>query len=463
MPLCSSSGERPASILMATILWANFCATSFAQGIRGFGPSEGKGPLPAFGNPRAGEMALRRQFPKLVTAVTPGDRTNALRELERTDGNDDKIVTEAEWAASGYQTPDRFRINDLNGDGALTHFEHSLRWAQYRTGKEKAAAQQQKDARQGSGPPPQKAFIAPVGPTDPRQQQTSDLAAFVLSLYDRDANGAVERTEFQSPSSPFGNVGAADADANGTVVQAELATWLAARRGKQPEFKLPDDFPRWFLQSDFDQDGQVHLAEFMKASPRAAMAEFQRFDRNDDGFVTTKEFSSPAGADTQRFASGLSHIVEAGAEVFADIFITEDFVIEDIDVQLAFVKRGDDDIELTLLGPDGTQAALYFDSQKKPWGGGRLFDNTLIDDEALPIAQRMPQPPLNQSFRSQGSTTPGMKGLKALYGKRARGTWRLSVRNKSRIAGMLEGWALLTKPKKPPSTVSHSAVLAVER
>jgi Ca2+-binding EF-hand superfamily protein/subtilisin-like proprotein convertase family protein len=458
MPLCSSSVSRPASQLFATIVLATFCATCFAQGIRGFGPSEGKGPLPGFGDPHKAEMALRRQFPKLAAAVTAGDRTNALREIERTDLNGDKIVTQAEWAESGYQVPDRFLYNDLNGDGTLTAFEHSLRWAQYRTGKEKAAAQQQKDARQGPGAAAQKAPPAPRGSAvDPRQQQTSDLAAFVVSLYDRNANGAVDRSEFQSPLSPFGNVAAADTDANGAVVQAELAAWLTVRRAKQPEFKPPDDFPRWFLQSDLDQDGQVHVAEFVRFSPRTPIAEFQRFDRNDDGFVTAKEFSTPAADDTQRFASGLAHIVEAGAEVYADIFVTEDFVIEDIDVQLAFIKKGDDDIELALLAPDGTQAALYFDAQKKPWGGGRLFDNTLIDDEAPALAQRLPQPPLHQAFRSQGSTTQGMKGLKAHYGKRTRGTWRLSIRNKSRIDGMLEGWALLIKSRKQAPPDSRAA------
>jgi hypothetical protein len=100
MPLCSASGDRPASRLLAGMLLAGFCATCFAQGLRGFGPSEDKGPLPAFGDPRKAEMALRRLFPKFAAAVTPADRANALREIERTDGNGDKVVTEAEWAQS---------------------------------------------------------------------------------------------------------------------------------------------------------------------------------------------------------------------------------------------------------------------------------------------------------------------------------------------------------------------------
>jgi hypothetical protein len=45
--------------------------------------------------------------------------------------------------------------------------------------------------------------------------------------------------------------------------------------------------------------------------------------------------------------------------------------------------------------------------------------------------------------------TPGMQGLKAFYNKPARGTWQLAINNKSQVAGLLEGWALLIKPGKP--------------
>ena len=82
---------------------------------------------------QAADESLTRQFPELAGAVNDSDRWQASREIGRTDGNGDGIVTEAEWTASGYQPADRFKLNDINGDGILTPFEHSLRWAQYRT------------------------------------------------------------------------------------------------------------------------------------------------------------------------------------------------------------------------------------------------------------------------------------------------------------------------------------------
>ena len=77
------------------------------------------------------EEALKRQFPELVSAVNDSDRAEASTEIGRTDGNGDGTVTEAEWIASKYQPAARFKLNDLDGDGVLTPYEHSLRWAQY--------------------------------------------------------------------------------------------------------------------------------------------------------------------------------------------------------------------------------------------------------------------------------------------------------------------------------------------
>src|SRR5262245_45334543 len=138
MPSFRSS--KPFLALCATAACVVMFASPFAtaQGLQKFGPPKGKPALRAFGNP-VGEDALRRRFPKLAAAITDFDRQEAAREIQRTDGNGDGIVTQAEWNASGYQPPDRFLNNDLNRDGLLTHFEHSMRWAQYRVGREQAA------------------------------------------------------------------------------------------------------------------------------------------------------------------------------------------------------------------------------------------------------------------------------------------------------------------------------------
>jgi Ca2+-binding EF-hand superfamily protein len=415
-----------------------------AQGLPSFGTPPGKPPLPNFGRPLA-EEALRRQFPKLAAAVTASDRENAAREIKRTDANGDGVVTESEWATSGYQAPDRFRVNDLNGDGSLTLFEHSLRWTQYRLGRQQASAPPnaqatKKQSTEANSPAP------PVSRPESRGRQTADLATFTLSVYDRNRSGSIDRDELQSPHSAFGSVAPADANGDGAVSHAELTAWLSSRRSMQAATQLDDEIPAWFLTADLDRDGQVQLTEFLKAMPRQPIHQFERFDRNQDGLVTTRELAAPQGDGVQWYASGLSSVVEPDRVTFSELLINDDFAIQDIDVQLALVKNGDDDIELSLMAPDGTTATLYFENRNKPWGGGRLFENTIIDDEAPSIPQRLAQPPLHRTFQSQGSNTRGLLGLKAFYKKRARGTWRLTIRNRSKVAGLLEGWALLVTP-----------------
>ncbi len=51
--------------------------------------------------------------------------------------------------------------------------------------------------------------------------------------------------------------------------------------------KLPQNLPGWFVEMDFDKDAQVGLYEW-KSSSRS-IDEFQKLDRNADGFLTVEE------------------------------------------------------------------------------------------------------------------------------------------------------------------------------
>jgi hypothetical protein len=50
---------------------------------------------------------------------------------------------------------------------------------------------------------------------------------------------------------------------------------------------IQQTLPPWFKELDTDQDGQVSLAEWLKAGRRRA--EFRVYDLNGDGFITTDE------------------------------------------------------------------------------------------------------------------------------------------------------------------------------
>lgn len=70
--------------------------------------------------------------------------------------------------------------------------------------------------------------------------------------------------------------------------------------------KLPKSLPAWFAQLDADQDGQISLYEW-RASGRP-LEEFERIDRNGDGFLTPEEVLRDAAnsknAPTRAFAAG---------------------------------------------------------------------------------------------------------------------------------------------------------------
>jgi subtilisin-like proprotein convertase family protein len=316
----------------------------------------------------------------------------------------------------------------------LTLLEHSLRWAQYRVDRQRPA--------QPAGSPAS-VDAHRDGRSAKSIRQAQELAGYLIPLYDRNRNGTVESSELRTA----GRLDVADGDRNGAVTSPELADWLGERLSKQRG--SVDDLPAWFLAADENLDGQLTLAEHLRGRPQASTAVFDQHDGNGDGIITTKELASSDIGSRGHHSCRRPQVIEAGGRTSAEILIHDKGAVGDIDVQLALAKNGDDDVEIALIGPAGARADLYFDSRTKPWGGGRLFDNTTIDDEAPDIPQKLPRPPVPRCFRSQGLKTAGMQGLKVFYGKPAAGTWRLVIYNRSQVAGLLERWALVIKLDSP--------------
>jgi EF hand len=53
--------------------------------------------------------------------------------------------------------------------------------------------------------------------------------------------------------------------------------------------KLPTGLPPWFTSRDTNKDGQVSLSEYSRSVSESVVAEFRRYDTNDDGLITAKE------------------------------------------------------------------------------------------------------------------------------------------------------------------------------
>ncbi len=120
-----------------------------------------------------------------------------------------------------------------------------------------------------------------------------------LDKWDTDHNGLIDLNEFkayfqarvqqfQADRASAGNPGwSGEGAAPGALLtpapaQAEETKPVVYRAGK-----LPKELPAWFQQLDTDGDGQIGLYEW-KASGRP-IAEFEKMDRNKDGFLTIAE------------------------------------------------------------------------------------------------------------------------------------------------------------------------------
>lgn len=53
--------------------------------------------------------------------------------------------------------------------------------------------------------------------------------------------------------------------------------------------RLPAGLPDWFQSRDRNGDGQVAMSEYSRSWSARTVAEFRRFDLNDDGIITPKE------------------------------------------------------------------------------------------------------------------------------------------------------------------------------
>ncbi len=106
--------------------------------------------------------------------------------------------------------------------------------------------------------------------------------------------------------------------------------------------------------------------------------------------------------------------------------------IADVNITLNITHTWDSDLEVDLVGPDGTRVNLF----ANVGGSGDNFTNTTLDDEA-PIPITSGSPPFSGSYRPAQS-------LASFDGKRASGVWTLEITDTypSGDNGQLNSWSL---------------------
>jgi Ca2+-binding EF-hand superfamily protein len=159
---------------------------------------------------------------------------------------------------------------------------------------------------------------APTSPGDTRRRdrgsnpdRANSMAEAMFRQFDQNQDGYLNSDEM--PEALRTELDKWDTDKNGLIDLNEFKAWMQARiqqrilersednkdagdspalpERKQPVAyrigKLPQGLPDWFTQLDTDQDAQIGLYEW-KVSGRS-LDEFNKIDRNGDGFLTVDE------------------------------------------------------------------------------------------------------------------------------------------------------------------------------
>jgi hypothetical protein len=148
-----------------------------------------------------------------------------------------------------------------------------------------------------------------------------DVAKNVLQKYDRNKNGVLEKDEWSQAKSDYKSAdrngddiitldeltayyilrsrSRSDSPAAGssTSVSSPSSSAASSKPQQQPSYRfrtpsergLPKGLPPWFFDDDLDKDGQVSMAEFASQWTDEKAAEFQQYDLNQDGYITTEE------------------------------------------------------------------------------------------------------------------------------------------------------------------------------
>jgi hypothetical protein len=211
--------------------------------------------------------------------------------LGKHDRNGNKVLDREEW--DGVAWGDDPRTDDKDGDNRLTREELSIRmvrrwgYGEKRPGAVAGAA----------------TFVASATATDSRR--ALEYVSGLMRQYDANRNGLLEREEWRQMR---GDPEDGDSNGDGVLTMDELSKRFAnnerrdeRRRGNDERNdrkvlrattaveRLPKGIPDWFTRKDANLDGQVAMAEYGTTWSDSELAEFQKWDGNNDGYITPDE------------------------------------------------------------------------------------------------------------------------------------------------------------------------------
>jgi subtilisin-like proprotein convertase family protein len=136
-------------------------------------------------------------------------------------------------------------------------------------------------------------------------------------------------------------------------------------------------------------------------------------------------------SNARTYTSNVAKVIPDFTTVTSTLAVPSETTVTDVNVQMNITHATAADLDITLIGPDGTPVELSTDNG----GSGDNYSNTVFDDEAG-TAITAGTAPFNGTFRPEGK-------LRALDGKAAGGVWTLQVGDDSILpAGTLNGWSV---------------------
>jgi len=276
-------------------------------------------------------------------------------------------------------------------------------------------------------------------------RETWGLAIALLQRYDTNRDGMLDPAEARPLGLDFAQ---ADADGRGRIDRGEFGLWLHQRvshPGQDVLRRLPD----WFVARDLDGDGQVVMAEFADEWTELKAAEFEQYDANGDGIITSKECLETAEMFGGALANNRLKLIPVRGTVYSYIHVQDTDPIGDLNVQLSITHTYDSALDGFLIAPDGERIELFTAVGESD----DHFRDTIFDDEATrPITQG--RPPFEGRYQPE-AVAKHQISLKDFYGKSIAGTWTLMIRaTRSDRPGALHGWSLITRPMEaePPKS-----------